>query len=384
MNFDLTVEQELLLESIEEFCERYFDESSIKLMYSEGKIPQEVLTAYMDAGFGLMGIPEEIGGVPSDRVTLGLLTEEFAHHCGCVTPFLANTLAMCDMVDFGSPEQVELCMHHYLESGQPIFSLGFSEPGAGSDNMSMTTITKEQEDGTFILKGQKTWVTQGDTFPYVLVIAKEEDPSRDNPDMTMWLVPKDIDGLSTAPLHKIGQQIIPFCEMYFDDVVLTSDMRVGRRHMGFLNLMKNYEIERTLLVAQCLGLAQAAMDDAAAYASQRYAFGAPIVNNQLIMLKLVEMELALKNTRNLLYEVLSKMDRGEDVSLDSSLLKYYGARACTKVANEAVQIMGGLGYTDEMRVGRILLDLRGNQIAGGTNEIMVYSAAPQIAAKYAR
>ncbi len=371
------------MQSIKEFCERNLDEDKIKEMYANHGMSDELIMAYLDAGFGLMGIPEELGGIPCDRVTLGLLTEEFAHYAGCVTPFLNNTLAMCDMIDFGSEEQVSLCMEEYLKTGKPIFSLGFSEPGAGSDNSAMSATAKKQADGTYILNGQKTWVTQGEVFPYIFVVAKDEDPSRSNPEMSMWLVPIDSEGISTAPLHKIGQQIMPFCEVYFDGVVLTEEMRVGRPGEGFKNLMKNFEMERCLIVAQCLGCAQAAMDDAAAYASQRETFGKPIASNQLIQLKLTEMETALQNTRNMLYRTLWKMDQGYSIRTDSALLKRYGAQECEKVADEALQIYGGLGYTDEVRLGRIHADLRGMRIAGGTDEVMVHIAGRQLAKQYA-
>ena len=292
---------------------------------------------------------------------------------------------MRDFIDFGATsEQISDAMQDYLETGQPIFSLGFSEPGAGSDNQAMTCVTRKQEDGTYLLNGQKTWVTQGEVFPNVLVIAKDEDPARENKSMSMWIVPKDAPGLSTAPLHKIGQKVAAFCEVYFDGVVLTEDMRIGKPGEGFLNLMKNFETERCLIVAQCIGVAQAAMDDAAAYVSERTTFGKPIANYQLIQLKLTEMEIALQNSRNMLYKCLWKMDNGQSVRIDSVLLKYYAGKACTMVASEALQIFGGLGYTDETRVGRMWVDLRGMQIAGGTDEIMVYIAGRQLSKKYAQ
>jgi len=385
MDYRLTDEQELLVDSIKEFCERYVNEDKIKEMYAEHRMSEELTSAYMENGFGLMGIPEKHGGIDTDLVTLGILTEEFAHYTGCMLPVLNNTLAMCDLIEFGAPdEMIADAMENYMETGQPIFSLGFSEPGAGSDNQAMTCVTRKQEDGTYILSGQKTWVTQGEVFPNVLVIAKDEDPARENRSMSMWIVPKDIKGLSTAPLHKIGNKAAAFCEMYFDDVVLTEDMRIGEPGKGFFNLMKNFETERCLIVAQCIGTAQAAMDDAAAYVSERQTFGRAIADYQLIQLKLVEMETKLQNARNMLYKTLWKMDNGESVRIDSALLKYYAAKACVEVASDAMQIYGGLGYTTETRLGRIWIDLRGMQIAGGTDEIMVYIAGRQLAKQYAR
>jgi crotonobetainyl-CoA dehydrogenase len=385
MDFGLTDEQQLLVESVKEFSERYATEDQIKQMYADHKMSEELTHAWLESGFGLMGIPEEYGGVDTDLVTLGLLTEEFAHWSGCMLPTLNNTLAIRDFIDFGaSPEQIEAAMASYMESGQPIFSLGFSEPGAGSDNQAMTCTTKKQPDGSYLLSGQKTWVTQGEVFPNVLVIAKDEDPARANKSMSMWLVPRESEGLSTAPLHKIGQQASAFCDMYFDGVVLTEDMRVGEAGKGFLNLMKNFETERCLIVAQCIGSAQAAMDDAAAYASERETFGRPISDYQLIQLKLTEMETALQTSRDMLYKTLWKMDTGQSVRIDSALLKRYAAKECLQVASDAMQIYGGLGYTDETRLGRIWTDLRGMEIAGGTDEIMVYIAGRQLAKQYKR
>ncbi|MDR2196613.1 MAG: acyl-CoA dehydrogenase family protein [Coriobacteriales bacterium] len=384
MDFSYTDEQELLIESIDEFVRRSMPDDLITRMYAEQSVPDELTRAYLEAGFALIGLPEEYGGVPCDRVTLGILTERFAHASGCLTPFLNNVLAVNDMIDFGNEEQIRLCLETYLEEGKPLFSLGFSEPGAGSDNASMSTVTRRQADGSFLLNGQKTWVTAGESLPNVLVAAKDEDPSPDNRSMSMWLVPRTTAGLSTSSLHKIGAEIMPFCEMFFDDVVLTEDMRVGVAGEGFKNLMKNYEMERCLIIAQCLGIAQAAMDDAAAYTGERETFGKPIISYQLIQQKLTDMEIALLNTRNLLYRTLWMIDTGQPVRIESALLKRYGAQACTQVASEALQIYGGLGFTTETRLGRIWKDCRGMEIAGGTNEIMVHIAGRQLARRYAR
>lgn len=384
MDFGLTDEQELILESVREFASRYYTEEKIAEMYAAGRTPDDVLQAYLETGLGFMGLPEEYGGVPCDNVTLGLIVEEIAHSTGSTTPFLNYTLSMRDMFEFGSEEQIKLAFDEYNKTGQPMFSLAFSEPAAGSDNSAMTCVTKKQADGTYVLNGQKTWVTMGEVFPYALVIAKDEDPARENRNMTMWLVPKELKGVSTAPLHKIGQQIMPFCEMYFDDVVLTEDMRVGEQGQGFMNLMKNFELERCFICAQDLGLAQAAMDDAAAYVSERITFGKPISNYQLIQEKLTDMETVLQNARNMLYKTLWKIDNGQSVRIDSALLKRYCGQKLNWVASEALQIFGGLGFTTETRVGRLWLDTRGNDIAGGTSEIMVYIAGRQLAKKYAR
>lgn len=247
----------------------------------------------------------------------------------------------------------------------------------------MTAVTKKQADGTYLLSGQKTWVTMGAVLPYTIVIAKDEDPSHDNGNMSLWLVKMDTPGVSTSVLHKIGQQAIPFCEVYFDDVVLQPDQRMGEEGNGFMMLMKNFEVERAYVVAEQLGLAQAALEDAAQYANQRIAFGKPIAKQEMIQELLTDMEIKVQNTRNMLYKTLWMLDNGQSVQLESAMLKRYGCRECFEVADMALEIYAGLGYTDEVRVGRLWADMRGNIFGGGTHEIMAYIAGRQVAKKYA-
>ncbi len=383
IDFSLTDEQELLLESVREFAERYFTEDVVNKMYEDHDMPDEIAEAYRDAGFGLMGIPEEYGGIPCDMVTLGLMIEELYYASGCNHILYQNSLTMFDICEFGTPEQIQQSMDEYMSTGWPLGSLSISEPGAGSDNRSMTAVTRKQADGTYVLSGQKTWVTMGAKLPYTVVIAKDEDPSRENSKMSLWLVKMDTPGVSTAPLEKIGQQCIPFCEVYFDDVVLTEDQRMGKPGEGFMMLMKNFEVERALIVAEQVGLARAALEDAVRYANQRIAFNKPISQFQMIQEKLTEMEIRIQNTRNMLYKTLWKIDNGESVQLDSALLKRYGCTECFNVADMALSIYAGLGYTKEVRIGRIWADLRGNMFGGGTPEIMAYIAGRQVAKKYA-
>lgn len=382
MDFSLTDEQQLLLESVDDFCDAYFNEDVIRSMYESHSMPDEIVCAYRDAGFGLLGIPEEYGGIPADNLTIGLVLERLYQKSGCVNILYQNHLSMFNIMRFGTEEQKERCMGHYMETGWPIASLSISEPGGGSDNRAMTCTTRKQPDGSYVLSGQKTWVTMGGALPYTIVIAKDEDPSRENDRMSLWLVDMASKGVSTSILHKIGQQVIPFYEVYFDDVVLSESQRMGKAGEGFYLLMKNFEVERLYCVAVVLGLAQAALEDAARYSTQRIAFGEPIAKRQMVQEKLTEMEIRVQNTRNMLYRTFWMLDAGQPVRLESALCKRYGCISCFEVADMALEIYGALGYTDEVRIGRIWSDIRGNMFAGGTPEIMAYIAGRQVAKKY--
>lgn len=383
MDFRMTEEQELLLESVREFVQRNFTEEKIKQWYQEHGVPDELTKAYLDAGFGYLLIPEEYGGTPVDTLTLCLVIEELTRAAACTTPFTLNSLVVFDMCEFGTPEQINLCMAMYEKTGKPNICLAISEPGAGSDNNAMV-VTAKKADGKIVINGQKTWVTNGEKCDYVLVIAKDEDPSPQNRNMSLWLLPTNTPGVKTAPLHKIGQKVLPFCEMYFDNVVIDESCLVGKRSQGFRHLMKNFEVERLIIAAQSLGMAQAAMEDAAAYAGQRVTFGKVIGTYQQIQLKLTDMEIKIQNMRNLLYKTAWELDNGMPVKMNCALTKRYNVMTATEVCSEAMQIFGALGYTTETRVSRLWEDARGNQFAGGTDEIMVHIAGREVLKKYAK
>lgn len=384
MDFSYTDEQELLRESLLEWLSRHVSDEDVKTWYYEDHgVPDEIMKSWMEDGFGMLGIPEEYGGTPVDVTTLALVGYEVTRHFGCMAAdFIGNALTMYDMVHWANDDQIKFCMDYYTSTGKVPFALALSEPGAGSDNMSMSTTVKETAPGKYVMNGTKTWLTSGERADFFLVVAKDEDPNGQS--CSMWLVDKKKKGVSTAPLTKIGQFLTPFCEGYFDGVELDESDRVGEKGKGFLLLMQNFEIERTLGTAGSIGIAQACMDDAAAYVSQRVQFGRPIANFQLIQEKLTDMETKLINMRNLMNYCCWMIDNGQSVRTESSLLKRYATISATEVCDEAVQIFGGLGYTQETRVGRAWIDSKGNQIGAGTVEIMVHIAGRQIAKAYAK
>lgn len=286
MNFNITEEQQLLMESIQQFMERYAPESEVKKWYENHHVPTEVSKAFVEAGFGFLGVPEEYGGTPCDMVTLMMFAKEISRLTAGTMPFMSNILNMYDMLLLGTPEQIKMALDSYVETGESCFSLAISEPQAGSDNSSMTTIAKRVGD-KIILNGTKTFVTHGDVSPMTIIVAKEEDPSRENKRMSMYMVPLNTKGISTSRLHKIGQGTTAFCEMYIDNVECDDSCLVGECGKGFLQLMQNFEIERLLICAQALGLAEAAMEDAAKYAAQRVQFNQPIYKFQQIQHMLI-------------------------------------------------------------------------------------------------
>ena len=203
-------------------------------------------------------------------------------------------------------------------------------------------------------------MTSGENSDGFIVVCKNEDPSPENKQMSMYLVPANAKGVTIEPLNKIGMQIMPFSKVIFDDVVVDESALLGIEGKGFLQLMKNFEWERCVLLAELLGEAQAAMDDACAWTNERQQFGKGIKTFQLVQEHIVEMQIELTNTRNFLYRTCWKMDNGIPVNNDAAMLKRDRSPGRSPTAAPApCSSLGGLGFTDEYpRLPRNLMLVR--------------------------
>ena len=376
IDFTMTEEQELLLSSIRELINNEFPEEYFRTHDEEGKYPREFVKALAENGISLLGVPEEHGGIPADYVTQMLAIMEIAK-CGAPAFLMTNGQCMHSMIHFGSPEQLRLTAESTSTTGDPAYSLALTEPGAGSDNNAATT-TWERKDGKIVINGQKTFITGAAEYPYMLVLAR--DPKCEDPKLafSLFWVDAKAPGVKINPLHKIGWHLVSTCEVYLDNVVVEEKDMVGEEGKGFLNVMYNFEMERLINASRCTGFAECAFEDAARYANQRIAFGKPIGFNQMIQEKLALMKVKCMNMRHLVLSCAVQADRKESMRETAALAKLYCARTALEVIDDAIQIMGGLGYTNDARVSRLWRDVRCERIGGGTDEIMIYIAGRQI------
>jgi alkylation response protein AidB-like acyl-CoA dehydrogenase len=384
MDFTLTDEQELLLESLRELLARACTPDYMKECYAEHRYPQELVDALVESGFGMLGVPEELGGTPVDTVTLMLVAEEICKAGGPHFVF-GQALSIADMVEFGNDEQREQCMAEVM-AGRPGFVLGFTEPQAGSDSSAIATTFRRRGDGTVVINGHKTFMSNAQRSRYMLCLARNAEPGGEvskKDAFSMWWVPMDAAGITVEPLSKIGWHMMDTCEVYLEDVVVREEDLVGVEGAGFMQLMTNFEVERLLMASSLLGMAECAFEDAARYANQRVQFGRPIGAFQLIQEKVTMMRLKIENMRNLVLHTAWKIDNGQSVQIDSALAKLYCARSANEVIDDAMQILGGIGYTTDARVSRLWLDARVQRIGGGTDEVMIHIAGRSILKQYA-
>ena len=375
MDFSLTEEQELLLASIQEMMTRDFPDDYFRKCDEERKFPLEFMTAMAENGISLLGVPEEFDGVPADMLTQVLAIEEITR-LGGTGYLLTNSLCVHNMVHWGSRDQLVKTAES-AQQGIPGYSLLFTEPQAGSDNNLLAT-TATRKNGKVYLNGQKTFITGARDFPYMLVLARDPEPKDPKRCFTMWWVDPKAKGVKIQDLHKIGWHQVSNCEVYFDDVELEESDMVGKEGYGFIHLMKNFEIERLVIAAYSMGMARCAFEDAVKYANQRVQFGQSIGNFQMIQEKIADMAIKIENMRNYVYKVAWQSDNDVSMRVSSALCKRYCAMTAGEVIDQAMQIMGGVGYTEDVRVSRLWRDVRITRVGGGTDEVMVYIAARQI------
>ena len=372
MDFKKTEEQELLLESLRTVVERGNFEDYFKECDKNHEYPQKAVDALVEAGFSTLGIPEEHGGTPTDILTQIMVAEE-AHALGYPSLCWINfSTEVDDILTFGNEDQQKKVLECALEGRKP-FTLGFTEPQAGSDSAAMST-TATKRDGKVYINGNKTFNTSADRAPFMLCVARSGINESPYKDFSMYLFPMDRPGVTIEKLDKIGNNMCGTYEVHLDNVECEETDLVGEECKGFYQLMKNFEVERLTICAANVGMARCAYDEAVRYAGVREQFGKTIGSFQLIQEKIVDMKIKIENMQNMLYKTAWKKMNGESIMIDSSLVKRYTGQAAFEVIDDAMQIMGGIGYTHDCRISRLWRDQRVYRIMAGTEEIMVHTA----------
>jgi len=255
-----------------------------------------------------------------------------------------------------------------LISGEHVGALAMSEPDAGSDVVSMKT-RADKKGGRFVLNGSKMWITNGPVAETLVVYAKT-DPSAGPRGITAFLIEKGMKGFSTAQkLDKLGMRGSDTCELVFQDCEVPEENVLGKVGEGVRVLMSGLDYERAVLAAGPLGIMQAALDVVLPYVHERRQFGEPIGTFQLVQGKIADMYVQMNAARAYVYAVARACDRGETTREDAAGAILYAAEGATKVALDAIQLLGGNGYINEFPTGRLLRDAKLYEIGAGTSEI---------------
>jgi isovaleryl-CoA dehydrogenase len=316
------------------------------------------ITADPDYGGAGMGYIEQVVAIEEiSRGSASVGLSYGAHANLCVNQINRNA----------TPEQKARYLPKLI-SGEHIGALAMSEPGAGSDVVSMK-LRAEKRGERYILNGNKMWITNGPNADTLVVYAKT-DPDAGSRGITAFLIEKDFAGFSTAQkLDKLGMRGSNTCELVFQDCEVPEENVLGEVGGGVAVLMSGLDYERTVLAGGPLGIMQACMDIVVPYVHQREQFGRPIGTFQLMQGKLADMYTTMNACKAYAYSVAKACDRGETTRKDSAGVILYAAEKATWMALEAIQALGGTGYINESPTGRLLRDAKLYEIGAGTSEI---------------
>ena len=368
MDFELSAEQRMIRDTVREFCEAEIEPIAQEIE-DEHRFPAAIFEEL--AALDMMGVPvsEEYGGLGADQLTYALVTEELGRVSGGIgLSYAAHTsLGTKPIEAFGTDAQKERWLRP-LATGEEIGAWALTEPESGSDASDMDT-TAEKDGDEYVLDGTKQFITNANVAHSVLVKAVT-DPDAGYDGISTFIVSPEDDGFEvTTVWEKMGLNCSPTCEIVLDDVRIPEERLLGEEGDGWTQTMKTLDGGRISIAALSVGLAQGAFEAADSYAREREQFGQPIASFDAIRNTLVDMHRKIERARLLTHKAAWQYDRGMDVTRLSSLAKLDASEAAREVAEDAVQVLGGYGYTEEFAPQRFYRDAKLMEIGEGTSEI---------------
>ena len=332
--------------------------------------PQAAYDALVAADFHAPHVPEEYGGVGADAVASAIVVEEVARVCASSSLIPgANKLGSTPLLLAGSEDLKQKYLRPLAE-GATTFSYALSEREAGSDTASMRTrATAEGED--WVLNGQKSWITNAGYSEYYTVLAVTDPDGKRGSNVSAFVVEKSDAGFSFGEKEKkMGIKGSPTRELYFDNVRIPGDRMIGEPGEGLKIALRTLDHTRVTVGAQAVGIAQGALDFALGYVKERKQFGRRVADFQGIQFMLADMAMTVEAARQMVYVAAAKSERHDkDLSFFSAAAKCYASDVAMQVTTDAVQLLGGYGFTEDFPVERMMRDAKITQIYEGTNQI---------------
>jgi alkylation response protein AidB-like acyl-CoA dehydrogenase len=343
------------------------------------EFPQASYEALVASDFHAPHIPEEYDGVGADALATCIVIEEVARACASSSLIPAvNKLGTMPLI-LAASDDVKRRYLPPVARGEAMFSYGLSEREAGSDTASMRTRARRDGDD-WVLDGQKSWITNAGLSEYYTVLAVTDPDGPRGRNVTAFVVEKGDQGFSVAPPErKLGIKGSPTCELRFDAVRIPGDRVVGDVGAGLKIALRTLDHTRITIGAQAVGIAQGALDAATGYVKERRQFGQAVADFQGIQFMLADMAMTLEAARQLVYVAAAKSERDDaDLSFFGAAAKCFASDAAMRITTDAVQLLGGYGYTKDYPVERMMRDAKITQIYEGTNQIQRVVMARQL------
>ncbi|MGI6712407.1 MAG: acyl-CoA dehydrogenase [Bacillota bacterium] len=369
MDFGLTEDQKLFRRTFADFSDEVVAPGAAERDEKE-EFDLEIWKKMGELGLTGLIVPEEYGGTGAGALVYAMAVEEISRNCASmgVTLSAHSSLGTWPIIHFGNEEQKQRFLPK-LASGESMGALGLTEPNAGSD-VGATAMTAVQDGNDYIINGTKIFITNGYYADVYVILARTGDKDAKHGNTSYFIVEKDTPGFTFGKKeHKMGIRSSATYELVFEDCRVPKENLLGQEGNGFKQTMQVLNGGRVGIAAQALGIAEGAYRHALNFALERVQFGKPIIAQQGVSFKLADMAMKIQAARNLVYEVAWREDAGLSYQRQGAFAKCYAGDVAMQVTTEAVQVMGGYGYTREFPVERMMRDAKITQIYEGTNEI---------------
>lgn len=373
---ELAEERRLIQESAREFTRNVVRPLADRLDPVKGEMPRELIEQMAELGYFGILIPEEYGGLGLGAFEYCLVAEELSRGWMSVASLIARGNALIGSLKAMTPEQKKVYLPR-MARGEFLGAFSLSEPDAGSDVANISCRARRVGD-EWEITGNKYWCTFADGADFIMVFARTDprvDPKARHRGISAFMVEKPRgelpQGVSGSPIPKIGYFGWTTWELAFDGCRVPAANMIGEEGKGFYLATAGLETARAHTAARSIGLAQAGLDDAVAYSQQRRQFGSAISSFQAIRFKIAAMATQIEAARALMYSVCAKIDQGERCDKEASMAKLFASEMSERVTSDALQILGGGGYTTLNQVERHWRDARLTKIFEGTSEIQM-------------
>ncbi|OEJ27654.1 acyl-CoA dehydrogenase [Streptomyces agglomeratus] len=368
MNLELSEEQTAVRQLAKDFTDREIRPHVVEWDRAES-VDRAIVKKLGGLGFLGLTIPEEYGGSGGDHLAYCLVTEELGRGDSSVRGIVSVSLGLAakTIAHWGTEEQKRQWLPG-LTSGELVGCFGLTEPGTGSDAGNLTTRAVRDGD-TYVVNGSKMFITNGTWADVVLLFARSTD-APGHKGVSAFLVPTDTPGLTRREIHgKLGLRGQATAELFLEDVRVPASAMMAPEGKGFSVAMSALAKGRMSVAAGCVGIAQAALDAAVKYATEREQFGRTIAHHQLVQELITDISVDVDAARLLTWRVADLIDRGRPFVTEASTAKLFASEAAVRAANNALQVFGGYGYIDEYPAGKLLRDARVMTLYEGTSQI---------------
>ncbi len=368
MNFELTDIQREIQKMTREFAAKELTPNA-RRWDEHHEWPTDAVKKLAELSLLGVAVPESHGGAGLDNVCYALAMEEISRGCASTGVIMSvNNSLYCDPVmKFGTEEQKKEFLTPYAR-GEKLGCFGLTEPEAGSDAAAQKTVAVKKGN-EYVINGSKNWITVGPKADAIVLFAMT-DKAAGHKGISAFLVPTNTPGFNrAAPDKKMGISAAHSCSMFFEEMKVPAKNMLGKEGDGFKVAMSTLDGGRIGIAAQAVGIARAAFEEAVAYSGERKTFGKPIREHQAIQFMIADMATEIDAARLLVLQAAVLKDQGVRHSIESAMAKLYASEMASRVANKALQVHGGMGYSKEMDAERHVRDARITEIYEGTSEI---------------